>query len=283
VTDNKLGVLLVEDNDGDAFLVEEAVRLNGQMTVFRTKTIREALAAVQPWQPHIVLLDLNLPDSKGLDTLDTFRKFFETHNKLPPPIVVMTSLSDDDVAAAAIQRGAQDYLVKQDVDGTSLIRAIRYAVNRQGRTAIEATLAAPEHARDLGEVMRVVQRINRVDQAVSWPPSSQAHELTHDPLDVPQVKMLGKATEVILEEILARLGRLEQTADPHLMKQLERLIVGNGVKPLSTRIELIERAISDLVDERKEKKGTKVQIWVGVVIAVVAAASGWVFSLFQHK
>ncbi len=74
-----------------------------------------------------VLLDLNLPDSQGLDTLD---RLYAAAGGVP--IVVLTAHDDDQLAVQAVQHGAQDYLVKGDVDGPSLVRAIRYARERAG-------------------------------------------------------------------------------------------------------------------------------------------------------
>jgi diguanylate cyclase (GGDEF)-like protein len=86
-------------------------------------------SAVEPASLDIadlVLLDLTLPDSDGLEGLRRLRT-------LAPdiPVVVLSGRSDDDIAMQAVQLGAQDYLVKGDVDGTRLTRAIRYAVERK--------------------------------------------------------------------------------------------------------------------------------------------------------
>src|SRR5262249_45467525 len=76
--------------------------------------------------PDVVLLDLGLPDSDGLDT------FLELRRHAPAlPVVVLTGLADETLGARAVQEGAQDYLVKGQVEGRVLARAVRYAVERR--------------------------------------------------------------------------------------------------------------------------------------------------------
>ncbi len=139
-----LNVLLIEDNPGDARLFEEMLRNAeellqrvdfGQTTangsrIYHEKRISDGLARLTDSDIDVVLLDLGLPESTGLDTLSTMVDATEF-----VPIVVLTGLRDEQVGIEAIQHGAQDYLVKDDVTSDLLVRSIHHAIerNRQER------------------------------------------------------------------------------------------------------------------------------------------------------
>jgi CheY-like chemotaxis protein len=123
----RLKVLLVEDNPGDARLIREllAEQRGANFDVLQVDRLAPGLA-LTAGPIDAVLLDLNLPDSQGLAT---FRRLHTTAAWLP--IVVLSGLADEAVAVQAVREGAQDYLVKGSVDGAALGRAVRYAVERQ--------------------------------------------------------------------------------------------------------------------------------------------------------
>ena len=122
-------VLLVEDNPGDARLVLEMLKEEGaaEFALTHVTTVRAALelllSAAQRFD--VILLDLSLPDESGLNTI---RRVAEVASHLV--VVVMTGAGDEEVGLAAMQEGAQDYLVKGQVDGRMLRRALRFAVQR---------------------------------------------------------------------------------------------------------------------------------------------------------
>ena len=121
-----LRVLLVEDDAAYAGMIGRVLEASHvPVTLTWASTFADATRRV-PWVDiDAVVLDLNLPDSQGLDTLD---RLHAAANGIP--IVVLTAHDDDQLAVRAVQHGAQDYLVKGDVDGPSLVRAIRYARER---------------------------------------------------------------------------------------------------------------------------------------------------------
>lgn len=125
-TRNDLSVLLVEDDDGDALLVEdllESALPGAQLT--RARTFAEALATLKD-DIDCLLLDLKLPDAEGLDTVVRLRA------QAPgTPLIVLTGLNDEAAGVGAVEAGAQDYLVKGHVDGNQLARAIRYSISRR--------------------------------------------------------------------------------------------------------------------------------------------------------
>ena len=120
--------LVVEDNPGDAFLVQEQLSQAG--TRFDVKSadhLSAAIESVSVQPPDVVLLDLDLPDSRGTDTIRRMVK------KIPNvPVLVLTGQDDEELAVKAVQEGAQDYIIKNHLDSTHLKRAIKYAIERQG-------------------------------------------------------------------------------------------------------------------------------------------------------
>jgi serine phosphatase RsbU (regulator of sigma subunit) len=146
-------VLLVEDNPGDAVLIREMLRERptarfALTVVDRLRDAREALA-----DPgfDVVLLDLSLPDSSGLETFHGLRGAGP-----PRPMVVLTGLDDEALAVRAVQEGAQDYLVKDQVTGRQLIHALSYAVGRHRRQRqIEEAWQATE------DELRVASKIHQ--------------------------------------------------------------------------------------------------------------------------
>jgi len=131
MSDPQLKVLLVEDNPGDARLIREMLAETGDSTFDLTVAGRlsaglELLAASQP---DVLLLDLSLPDSQGLESLARARL-----RSPAVPIIVLTGLDDEAAALKALSEGAQDYLVKGRVEGDLLGRALRYAIERQRLT-----------------------------------------------------------------------------------------------------------------------------------------------------
>jgi diguanylate cyclase (GGDEF)-like protein len=126
--DRTIKVLLVEDNPGDARLVQELLA-ETSLTSFQLNTVGrlgDAMESLREERCDVILLDLSLPDAQGLGTVD------EVHSIFPSiPIVVLSGQSDEALAIQAVQGGAQDYLVKGQGDGNLLARALRYAIERK--------------------------------------------------------------------------------------------------------------------------------------------------------
>lgn len=136
--DRPMKVLLVEDNPGDARLIRERLReANGaNFELVHAVRLDGALKLLDEAPFDVLLLDLMLPDSQGLDTLAKVRSY-------APHVatVVLTGLLDEAIGIKAVKAGAQDYLVKGQVEGSLLIRALRYAIERrQSEEALERSL-----------------------------------------------------------------------------------------------------------------------------------------------
>lgn len=121
-------ILLIEDSREDSVIIHEMLKessnINFQMThADRLKTGFENLFRDSF---DVILLDLNLPDSWGFDT------FIRTYDQAPElPIVILSGFDDEDIAVRAVREGAQDYLIKGQIDGRLLVRSIYYAIERK--------------------------------------------------------------------------------------------------------------------------------------------------------
>jgi len=143
-TPNRLRALLIEDNPGDARLIREMLREAGAghaaVELAHADRLVAGLEHLAQTGVDVVLLDLTLPDSQG------FATFAAAHAAAPSvPIVVLSGLDDEALAVRAVQEGAKDYLVKGQVDGGTILRSMRYAIERQ---RLEAARQELEHQRD---------------------------------------------------------------------------------------------------------------------------------------
>jgi diguanylate cyclase (GGDEF)-like protein/PAS domain S-box-containing protein len=120
-------LLVVEDHLGDARLLREMLKEEGSRTdVVHVESMREAETYLGGNRVDIILLDLGLPDAQGLEAVQ------RAHAAAPRiPLVVLTGLDDESLAARTLQEGAQDYLIKGEIDARGLVRALRYAVERK--------------------------------------------------------------------------------------------------------------------------------------------------------
>jgi signal transduction histidine kinase len=128
--DRDVHVLLIEDDPEDVMLVErslgEPFEPSYPFTLEHTAALQAGLDHLGKEDTDVLLLDLDLPDSQGVDTVVRVR---ERDSEVP--IVVFTMSGDDDTALRALKGGAQDYVVKSELNGSLLRRAIRYAIERQ--------------------------------------------------------------------------------------------------------------------------------------------------------
>ncbi len=121
-------ILLVEDNPGDARLLREMFNepASWKCDLTHHDSMANAVAHLGAHPVDIVLLDLGLPDAQGLGAVR------RAHSAAPRlPLVVLTGLDDESLAAQALQEGAQDYLIKGQIETRGLLRALRYAIERK--------------------------------------------------------------------------------------------------------------------------------------------------------
>lgn len=121
-------VLLVEDDPGDANLARQALRASTSpvFQVAWATSLSEAIQSLRNDQYDVLLLDLSLPDSVGIETVHTIRKVAPAL-----PLIVLTGNDDTGFALQTLEAGVQDYLIKGHFDTDALVRAIRYAIERK--------------------------------------------------------------------------------------------------------------------------------------------------------
>ncbi len=150
-------ILLIEDNPGDVRLIQEMLRdggLNTSTELEQYPRLDQAVSRLQYKNFDLILMDLSLPDHTGADSFETIRSVVPNI-----PIVILTGTADEDLALRLVHLGAQDYLVKGQVSGRELFRAIRYAVERT-RHHEEAL----EKLRALNELKRVEAKLHVSDE-----------------------------------------------------------------------------------------------------------------------
>ena len=121
-------ILLIEDNPGDIRLVKEMLNeiKSYKYNLISAESLKEGCEQIRKNNLVLILLDLNLPDSRGKATFDTVIKFSENI-----PIVLISGLQDEQLSLSLIKEGAQDYILKQDLNSNLLAKTIQYAVIRK--------------------------------------------------------------------------------------------------------------------------------------------------------
>src|SRR5689334_23028299 len=171
-------VLLVEDDDGDALLTQELIREVSPegFSVVHVSRLSDALSRLSEEVFDIVLLDLSLADTFGLDTVKQVSSAFPTL-----PTVILSGHMDELLAIETVRHGAQDYMVKGLVNGHLLIRSIRYAIERKlmGQEMKEAKDRAEQVARERAGILEAVEAffisINGLGAVREW--TAQAERL----------------------------------------------------------------------------------------------------------
>ncbi|MEG4233152.1 PAS domain S-box protein [Microcoleus sp. Pol11C3] len=218
---NGFKVLLVEDNQAEADLIEELLletnvsRAEPQrLSVSCTDRLSKAQELLVGEHFDVILLDLSLPDSQDLNTIVKIQEY-----SLNTPIVVLTARNDEELAVQSIQAGAQDYLVKRNIDSELLIRSLRYAVERQHNQ---------EALRKSEEKYRSVVENSLFGIAIIAPPSSPSEPEKCEWLEVNDAlcDLLGYERQELLEEKWEQWGFPEDC--PASLEQLNKILAGES-------------------------------------------------------
>lgn len=150
---DRIRVLLVEDSETDALLICATLgdASAAEFDVTEATRLEEAQALIERDSYDLVLLDLGLPDSSGIDTFTSLRDRVGGI-----PVLVLTSLSDEAVGTEAVRCGAEDYLIKGEMQGPLLGRVLRYAVERHRlQASLDRERGAQERDREIREVAQI--------------------------------------------------------------------------------------------------------------------------------
>ncbi|MET8637881.1 SpoIIE family protein phosphatase [Streptomyces sp. NPDC004680] len=246
--DEQYDVLLVEDDDGDALLVEELLHdTDLPLALTRCRTAADARAALASGPVDCVLLDLHLPDASGVETVQAIQAATDG------AIIVLTGLDEPRAGVDALAAGAQDYLVKGKVDPDLMQRAVRYAVQRKQAERANAALQigrlrAEENARlERGLLPEPLLSSGTVSASSRYYPGRAQALLGGDFLDVVQTQdgqvhaiigdVSGHGPDAAALGVCLRIAWRALTLGGHRDRQLLHLL---------EQIHIAERAGSDL-------------------------------------
>jgi signal transduction histidine kinase len=255
VSQVSIKVLVIEDDPGDVdFLKELLAEVEGEtFDLVCVDRLASGVACLDEEEFDVVLLDLSLPDSQGLDT------FSKVHMHAPNvPIIVLTGLDDEEVAILAVQGGAQDYLSKAVLDGPLLTRAIRYAIERH-----RLLLAMTHHTQALAHTNTELVRSNKdLDD--------YAYIVSHD-LKEP-LRGIRNYAMMLLEDYADQLddkGRTRLETLRNLAERLENLINALlhysrvGQVDLAITVTDLDKLVRDIIDSlalRLEQEKVEIRI-----------------------
>jgi two-component system cell cycle response regulator len=219
-TATNIHVLLIEDDPGDARLVGEVLKFaeNGHFTLETVNTLADGVKKLSERGFDVVLLDLSLPDSFGVTTVDQVLKQAPDQT-----IIVLTGAKDDQLALEASQKGAQDYLVKSEMPGGVLIRSIVYAIERK---QAELNLSrAFEALKDANQ--RILEQQKSVIEEERLKVLLQMAGATSHELNQPLMALLGsieimRLDEDIPERFSQHLGRIDE-AGRHIAEIVKKM------------------------------------------------------------
>lgn len=153
-------LLHIEDNEDDRVILREYLSdTNMEIRIESAPSMATGLESLRKYSVDLVLADLSLPDSTGIET------FVRLHDEAPNvPIVLLTGRNDEEFAVRLLSLGAQDYLAKGDVSRSTLLRTVRYAVERK-RIETQLKTALEEQCRDQQQIKRAEERFRIVVEA----------------------------------------------------------------------------------------------------------------------
>lgn len=210
-----VNILLVEDNDVDVLLLKDAFdTLEGfEHDLIHVQRLGDGLTHLRDNPVNVVLLDLGLPDSQGVDT------FARLHRQAPTvPVLVLTALNDESVGEKAIEMGAEDYLVKNQLQPAVLARSVRYAIERR-RKKSELEHVKDELKRLNGGLEQLVSERTRELEEANKELEAFSFSVSHD-LRAP-LRQIDGYSRLLLEDFRAELPAEAQ-------QYLDRIVEGTA-------------------------------------------------------
>jgi signal transduction histidine kinase len=257
-------ILLVEDNHGDVRLIQEMLSQAGAVpySLEVATSLAAALERLRAGGIDVLLLDLGLPDSSGLNT------FTSVHAQIPTlPIIVLTGFGDPSIALKVVQQGAQDYLVKGQVDGNLIWRTIRYAMERQrGRREL---VLSETRVRQLNESLerRVADRTAEL-AAANRELETFTYSVSHD-LRAPLRQIDGFARTLVehagpaLDSKSQHYLRRIQEGTQHMGRLVDDLLslAQLGRQDVRTRATPLDSVVNDALSELRPDWGDRTIQW----------------------
>ena len=250
-------IVLVEDNQADLslirYLIDEVTEFNAE--VYAVSSLTEGIREAHTHEPDVVFLDLTLPDSEGLDGLSMFEAA-----KLDVPIVILTSNQSVALQQGAIQRGAQDYLLKDNLTPQSISQSVRYALERHSymKRLLETTQEKLRLEHQLANTRLMEKLVANIHHEFRTPLTTISMGLDlirmnprADALEsnlnncIHAVERLVKIGDYLSR--LARLSSVDLEAEPYLSSQ--------DIETILQQISVVDERVAVFVDH-----GFKVQI-----------------------
>jgi two-component system sensor histidine kinase UhpB len=194
--------LLIEDNPTDVLLFKESLDSLSNSKMITISRLAE-LDTVSGTKPELVFLDLNLPDSRGIET------FTKVNNRFPDAaIIIVSGLEDERMAVQALQAGAQDYMVKGEFDTKSIAKLVRYAIERK-RSQIKLGVLEETHRLIINSALDAIVGMDVEGRITIWTPRAET--------------IFGWKEEEVLGKIVADIIVPEELREAHL-KGLRRYL-----------------------------------------------------------
>ena len=224
----KIVVLLIDDDSDDTLLLSEDLHtsMKNSCVLHTCENLGDGLKFLSENDVDVVLLDLILPDSKGLETVEKVKMEFPAL-----PLIALTGMEDDDFAIKIVQIGAQDYLRKSELTATLLGRSIRYAIERQLlQVELEKTRQSEIRNRELNI-------LNQLSQVPKTTVTGQIYGLVS----------LQESSPIYFNELVKEYGSLMDLALEQRAFQMEDK-VSVGLPPLVEQLGFVKATARDIVE-----------------------------------
>jgi len=249
----KIRLLVVEDTDADFRIVAEYIKDDplAKFEIFRCRTLSEALNVLARNKFQAALLDLGLPDSRGLSIIDAI-------SRADPraAILVLTGMDDENIGAEALERGAQDYLVKGKIQPDMLFRGIRYAIERKkARDVLERDKETferlvAERTAELVAVQVELERAKRLSE-IGRLAATVAHEL-RNPLGVIQASIYNLKRKLSDERLEKHISNIEAKITES-SQIIDNLLFYTRIKPPNFETVDLRRLLDECRSSAKER------------------------------
>ncbi len=219
--DHPLSVLVVEDDPVDFKLLQRTLRHKPALTLVCEHTVADGVTRLTKEHFDVILLDLSLPDSNGLVTIDAITQTVST------PVVVLSNLHDESTAFQSIQHGAQDYLFKDQMDAQLISRTLRYAIERY--TLLEELHDIRQIARRESELRRLQSSTDFQSQPPTHSPTTQGALKSEHPAVFKQA--LDNYGDMISHSLERREYQVRSMNLSKLLKDLAQTLGFHGATP----------------------------------------------------